>query len=516
MDKMTPGRRELSRRSAIKAGAAAVAGMAVNVSWVQQGLAQPAAAQPAAPRNVTLVAAPATRLLKPAPSPATAIWGITGHNVTGQGVTGQGVSAQGSGGSLSPVQAPAPVIRMKQGETIKVKLDNKTLKPLSLHWHGLRHANAMDGVGGFTQAPAAPGGSTEYTLTPPDSGSFIYRPMVLGGAGEAQERGLAGMLVVEEREPPQVDHDIALIVDDWLLTPEGQLAPFAEPGTAPDAAAGGRLGNWLTVNGRPIPERSLFAPGARLRLRLANLSNARTLRIRFDNLKAHVIAIDGQPTDTFEPLRSTLPFAPGTRFDILVDLAEEAGASGSITAMVGPGVPLFMAVTEGAPASARRPALPPIGPLKPNPALPPAVRLQDAVRAEMIITGGATANADGKLDLAHVNLATPWQVNGRTNGVKSAEAPPPPLFSVKRGAPVVLRLTNQTIFPQPLHVHGHAFRMLHPLDDGWEPYFLDTIIVPEGKSLQIAFIADNPGKWLVSATVLERFDTGLWSWFEVS
>jgi FtsP/CotA-like multicopper oxidase with cupredoxin domain len=80
----------------------------------------------------------------------------------------------------------------------------------------------------------------------------------------------------------------------------------------------------------------------------------------------------------------------------------------------------------------------------------------------------------------------------------------------------VLKIDNRTLFPQPLHIHGHVVRVLHPLDDGWEPYFLDTIIIPEGKALQLAFLADNPGKWLISSTVAERFDAGLWSWFEVT
>ena len=67
-----------------------------------------------------------------------------------------------------------------------------------------------------------------------------------------------------------------------------------------------------------------------------------------------------------------------------------------------------------------------------------------------------------------------------------------------------------------MHLHGHAFRLLHARDDGWEPYWLDTLQIPENKTVQIAFIADNPGKWALSSTVLERFDTGLWTWFEVT
>ena len=69
-----------------------------------------------------------------------------------------------------------------------------------------------------------------------------------------------------------------------------------------------------------------------------------------------------------------------------------------------------------------------------------------------------------------------------------------PLFSVKRNTPVVLAIKNATPAIQPLHLHGHVFRLLHPFDDGWEPYFLDTVQVPENRTVRIAFQADNPGQ----------------------
>ena len=79
----------------------------------------------------------------------------------------------------------------------------------------------------------------------------------------------------------------------------------------------------------------------------------------------------------------------------------------------------------------------------------------------------------------------------------------------------MLALVNATAWPQVLHVHGHDVRLLHPLDDGWEPYWQDTVTVPEGRTLRIAFVADNPGRWLIGSTVLERLDAGLSAWFEV-
>ena len=80
----------------------------------------------------------------------------------------------------------------------------------------------------------------------------------------------------------------------------------------------------------------------------------------------------------------------------------------------------------------------------------------------------------------------------------------------------VLTLSNRTSFTQVIHLHGHCFRLLHALDDGWEPYWLDTVILNEKQTSRIAFVADNKGKWLIGSGVLERLDTGLSAWFEVT
>jgi FtsP/CotA-like multicopper oxidase with cupredoxin domain len=470
----------LSRREAL----AAFAGIATLTAAGAQAQTAPvpAASAAAAPAR-DLAAAPAKARLRPAPAPETEIWAFDGS-------------------------APGPVLRVAQGQTLRLNLQNRTDKPLSLHWHGLRHDHAMDGVGGFSQEPVPPGGQFEYRLTPPDSGTFLYRPMLIGGSSEPSGRGLSGMLIVDEKEPPAVDLDLPALVGDWLLGDDQKLLPFAADG--PDGAAAGRLGSWLTVNGKPPPQPVRLPPGARVRLRLANACNARIMRLRFDELKAFVAAVDGQPTDTFEPVRAQLPFAPGTRYDVIFDMPETVGASASVTALIGPGVQLVRFVVEAA-AGPAKPARPPIAAMPPNPVLPAAVRLQDARRAELTIEGGAKITPENKLDLSGLDLARPWTVNGTQGDAKGK-----PLLSVRRGTPLVIGITNKTAFLQPLHVHGHAFRLLHPLDDGWEPYFLDTVQIPEGKRLHIAFIADNPGRWLISSTVLERFDRGLWSWFEVT
>ncbi|MBB5758747.1 FtsP/CotA-like multicopper oxidase with cupredoxin domain [Methylorubrum rhodinum] len=431
----------------------------------------------------TLKAAPAQARLKPEPAPETAVW------------------------RLGTETAP-PVLRIKLGEAVRLRVENATDKPLALHWHGVRNRNAMDGVGGVTQEPIAPGQDFTYEFTPPDAGTFLIRPLVVGGASEPAGRGLGGLLVVEETTPPPVDQDVSLLLQDWRLDETGALLPF---GQVAFAAAAGRLGNAVTLNGTVIPLALAGRPGSRVRLRLANACNARAIRIRFDGLKVYVAAVDGQPADTFEPLKATLPFAPGTRYDLLLDLPKEAGPAGTITALVGQGLPLATLNVAGEAVGPA--ARGPIASIPENKRLPSEIRLQSAFRRDLLVTGGV------KPDRTKPGAETPyagdpqkiWQINGA-----SGAAGVGPLFTVKRGQVVVLTIRNDTGFPQILHLHGHVFRLLHLLDDGWEPYWLDTVQIPEGRHAQIAFLADNPGRWLLSSTVLERFDTGLWTSFEVS
>ncbi len=449
----------------------------------QAGFAQaqaPTAKPIPEPQRQTLVAGPTKVRLRPSPPVETEIWAFDGAT-------------------------PAPPLRIRQGETLALKLENKTTTPLDLHWYGLRGEAERDGAASFTRPPIAPGETGEFRITPQDSGTLLYRPLRAGISSEPAGRGLSGLLIVSEKEPPAVDLDLPVLVTDWLIGDDQAIQPFVPQGNA--AASAGRLGSWVTVNGRSPPLPITARPGARIRLRLANACNARIMRLRFDGGKATVIAVDSQPTESFEPVRSQLPFAPGTRYDVILDLPIEVGAAVNISALIGGGLPLVRIVTAG------QPQVPPAAApaLKLNPALPLGVRMQDALRPELVIEGGAKLTEDQKLDFTGLDLASPWRVNG---GMGSFEGKP--LFSVKRGTPIVMAIDNRTAFVQPFHVHGHSFRLLHPLDDGWENYFLDTVQIPERKKLHIAFIADNPGRWLISSTVLERFDLGLWSWFEVT
>jgi FtsP/CotA-like multicopper oxidase with cupredoxin domain len=399
--------------------------------------------------------------------------------------------------------SPGPLLRIKRGNELAVRLENGLDQPTTLHWHGVRIPNALDGVAGLTQDAVAPGGSQEIRFKPRDAGTFWYRPLVPTHAAEQTERGLYGVLVVDEDNPPDADADLVMVIDDWALGDDNRLSPGF--GTEEEVGLAGRLGNWLTVNSAVPPQKLTVAPGAKLRLRLLNAANARPITLRFDGLAAEVIAIDGQPTEPFAPARGSLALLPGSRADLMVACPTAAGASGGVVAALGPGFPLIAITTNGAPsplAGSPTPGLPDNG-------LPQAIDLAAAVRADLVLTGGLDPVSPPLSD--NRDPTRLWQINGTAwPDAKS------PLLTAKPGQPVVLSFTNRTAQLQAMHLHGHSARLLHALDDGWEPYWVDTIAVPVGQTVRVAFIAETPGKWMVGSSILERLGAGLAAWFAVT
>ncbi|MGV6872426.1 multicopper oxidase family protein [Pseudochelatococcus sp. B33] len=396
---------------------------------------------------------------------------------------------------------PGPLLRLRQGETLALSLHNALPQPTSLHWHGVRIENAMDGVAGLTGAALQPGETHDIAFTARDAGTFLYRPLVPEHAAEQTERGLAGVLIVDEEAPAYAD-DFVLILDDIALDDGGRVRPDFL--AAADIGLAGRLGNRLLINGRTTPGALRRPPGHRLRVRIVNIANARPLTIGFENIATHIIAADGQPVDDpFPPSRNRLTLAPFNRVDVVL-VAPQAGVTGTIAVQLGDGLPVLELTGEGEPVADAPAGIAAL----PASLLSDALDLAAARRFDIAIGGGLDPQEP------QPRIADParvWTLGGRA----WADAAGRPLFNVPRGTPVVLALENTTPFLQALHLHGHHARQLHRLDDGWEPYWLDTIAIPPAQTVRVAFLADNPGRWMIGSAILDRLGTGLAGWFEV-
>ena len=90
-----------------------------------------------------------------------------------------------------------------------------------------------------------------------------------------------------------------------------------------------------------------------------------------------------------------------------------------------------------------------------------------------------------------------------------------PAFRARRGRTVVLAVTNQGRVAAVLHLHGHHFRLLDRLDDGWKPFWLDTLAVEPGQTLRIAFAADYAGRWLIESIATDWAASRFVRWYSV-
>ena len=208
-----------------------------------------------------------------------------------------------------------PVIRLQAGDRLRATLQNDLAEHTSIHWHGVRVPNAMDGVQYLTQPPVQPGERFVYDFTPPDTGTFFFHPHC-NESGQSG-RGKAGVLIVEGDQTRPVDLDAVVVVKDWRLDENGRYLPFV---TDKGASRAGTFGTVRAVNGARAL--TLDAPaGGLVRLRLLNLDSSRVIEVGTESGTAAIIATDGHalpPLMLDETGTKTWRMGPAMRLDLLI------------------------------------------------------------------------------------------------------------------------------------------------------------------------------------------------------
>jgi FtsP/CotA-like multicopper oxidase with cupredoxin domain len=389
---------------------------------------------------------------------------------------------------------PGPLLKVRQGQELKLKFANRLAEPTTLSFPGLRAANAGAGVGGLTQERVKPGAGAEIRFVAPDAGFNLYLPHAGLSDAAQQGRGLFGPVIVEEAAKPEVDLDAAVVLSDWNVDSGGQIRDDFS-----DTAVGrgsGRRGGLVFANGAAAPLKLSARPGARVRLRLGSASTARLATVAIDGAKTLIVAVDGQPSEPFEPLNNQFPIGPGARFELMFDMPRDIGANVRFSLRGGSGeasLPFIAIAAEGEPVGPRSAPIR----LPANPLLPAEIALEAARRCDFAISGGGPAAFT-------------------VNGVSFVDWSAKPAYVLPRGAPAVFSVANKTTVVQALRLWGHVARLLHSMDDGWEPYWRDTILIQPGRTAHIAFVADNPGKWPLESAIPEHRAAGVGAWFHVS
>jgi multicopper oxidase len=404
-------------------------------------------------------------------------------------------------------ELPGPELRLRAGEVLAARLDNRLPVASSVHWHGIALDNRMDGVPGVTQPPVEPGEGFDYEFRLPDPGTYFYHPHV----GLQIERGLYGPLIVEDPdEPGRYDREAVLVLDDWTdgvgPSPEALLAHLQAGGmrhhgqagmhhhghhgaggaatfdpTSPLGADAGDIRHPLyLINGRSPRSPAVIKgrPGERIRLRIVNTAADTAFRLAVGGHRLKVTHADGFPV---RPVTGdALLIAMGERYDVVIRLGD--GAFPLVALAEGKDAHAFAVVRSGREAAPRA-----------------SVRPAELDRWVLTV---ADLDADGAVDLGRRpvdrthrlvldgDMATyRWTINGHAH---HGAAPLP----ARRGERVRLVFHNRSTMFHPMHLHGHTFQVRRAGERRPGPR-KDTVVVRPLERVTVEFQADNPGRWML-------------------
>jgi len=254
---------------------------------------------------------------------------------------------------------PAPVLRLREGDTVTLRVRNRLKEMSSIHWHGVILPAEMDGVPGISFPGIAPGETFTYRFELRQAGTYWYHAHTL-----AEQTGLYGAIIVEPRAPtgPAPDRDYAILLSDWSDEPPLQIFTnlkklssyynFAQPTAGDFLKDVGKLGfgealarrrMWnrsrmnptdysdvsaatytYLMNGTPPAGNwtAIAAPGERVRLRFVGAGTATFFDVRLPGVPLTVVSTDGQPVEpvTVEEFR----IGPGETYDVEFVMPEGA------------------------------------------------------------------------------------------------------------------------------------------------------------------------------------------------
>jgi CopA family copper-resistance protein len=265
-------------------------------------------------------------------------------------VDGRPTPAIGINGS-----APAPLIRLKEGRTVRLSVTNNLDEDSSIHWHGVLVPFQMDGVPGVSFPGIRPQSSFAYEFPVRQAGTYWYH----SHSGSQEQEGLYGPIVIDPAGPDPVAYDrehVVVLADHSPMHGDTIFRKLKQQGgyfnyqrqtisgllagrdqTLKERLRWGRMrmdpsdmsdvtGSTYTyvVNGYGPRDNwtALFTPGQRVRLRLINAASQTNFNVRIPGLPMTVVQADGQnvrPVETDE-----LQIAVAETFDVIVTPGDRA------------------------------------------------------------------------------------------------------------------------------------------------------------------------------------------------
>ncbi|MFA5119751.1 multicopper oxidase family protein [Zavarzinia sp.] len=406
------------------------------------------------------------------------------------------------------------------GERFSLRLNNRIGAPTIIHWHGQTPPAAQDGVTDTGYAtPIADGAAVDYDFAPRPGTHWMH-----SHHGLQEMRLLAAPLIVRRPEDQAEDrqevtvllHDFSFKAPEELLAGLGQgmmshgmdmsmpgMDHSAMPGMGAmpgmNHGAGGDLNDIefdaYLANDRTLddPEVVKVEKGGRVLLRLINGSAATAYWLDLGALTGSVVAVDGNPV--VPVMVSRLPFAQGQRVDIVLSLPAEGGAFPVLVQREGDRARTGIVLASPGATVAKVAGMA-------ETAVPPAdLSLEEKLRAATPLAEKAP-DITRRIRLTGSMMPYVWTIDGRS----WADRDP---IKVTPGARVQVEIANESEMAHPMHLHGHHFAVVAIGGQKLAGAMRDTVLVPIGQSVTIAFDADNAGRWLFHCHNLLHMATGM-------
>ena len=382
-------------------------------------------------------------------------------------------------------QVPGPLLRLSEGVQVSIDVTNATANEDLVHWHGLAIDSLNDGAM-EEGSPMIPAGATHrYSFTPRPSGTRWYHThaSAYDNLSLGTYTGQFGFLLIEGREQPgHYDQEINLAIHHWEPSFVPMVETMREQSSNMPLTTGSDVGyKYATINshmlgaGEPIRVKQ----GERVLMRLLNASATENVVLALPGHTFRVIAMDGNPVPNPKSTE-VISLAVAERIDAIIEMNSPGvwvlGSTLEKSRQMGLGIVIEYAGKKGAPV------------------------WKDPAPAEWDYTQFANPTAAPKPDetfvltfrdigSVHGSQFDTWTINNK------AWPNTDPLM-VREGNRYRLVFRNGSGDQHPIHLHRHTFEVTRIGDKQTSGLRKDVINVMPLDTVEVDFVADNPGNTL--------------------
>jgi FtsP/CotA-like multicopper oxidase with cupredoxin domain len=388
---------------------------------------------------------------------------------------------------------PGPPLRLREGRQVSIDIHNDTDIDDIIHWHGLYVPSVADGAMEEGSPMVEPGGTARYTFVPKPTGTRWYHSHDVAGKDLTRSlySGMYGFLIVEPAgDPGRYDREVLLAAHHW----EGSWVSMQDirKGPPPDNGlevlyASASFNDKMLGHGEPIRVRQ----GERVLFRLLNASPTENITLALPGHRFIVIALDGNPVPSQQSV-DTLFLAPAERADVIVEMNNPGiwifGGVKDDDRKMGLGIVVEYADARG----------------EPQWIAPPDSPWDYTVFGD----NRSVPSPDERLELVFEKVPgghggyNRWTINGKSWPATN------PLFTTQVGKRYRLALSNKSGDNHPVHLHRHTFEITKVGDKATAGVMKDTVNMTRYSTVEIDFVADDPGPTLLHCHHQDHQDEG--------